>query len=228
MRSKSITQILTTLISMILLISCEKDNKKGLPTDGDGNVYDTITIGTQTWLVENLKTTKYNNGISIPLVTDNSEWITKTSAAFCWYNNQPEKYKDDYGALYNWWAIQVSALCPVGYHVPTTEEWTTLIDYLGGENVAGGKLKLTGNIFWNNNSLATNESGFSAVGGGFRTYYDGTFISIRDNGSWGSSSPGIDVNSGVRLILYSHTGEAMISGGINKKAGISVRCLKNK
>jgi uncharacterized protein (TIGR02145 family) len=216
------------LLVLITFISCEKDNSKGLPIDGDGNVYDTVVIGTQTWLAENLKTTKYNNGISIPLVTDNSEWITKTSAAFCWYNNQPEIYKDDYGALYNWWAVQVSALCPIGYHVPTTEEWTTLIDYLGGENVAGGKLKLTGDIFWKNNSFATNESGFSAAGGGVRTHYDGTYVSIRDNGSWGSTSPGINNENGERLILYSHTGEAMISGGVNKKAGISVRCLKNK
>jgi uncharacterized protein (TIGR02145 family) len=226
MKSKYITQILTTLISMILLISCEKDNKKGLPIDGDGNVYDTIVIGTQTWLTENLKTTKYNNGVSIHLVTDNTQWTSMTSAAFCWYNNKPDLYKDDYGALYNWWAVKVSFLCPVGYHVPTNEEWTTLIDYLGGENVAGGKLKITGNLFWENNSFATNESGFSAVGGGVRTHYDGTFISIRRNGSWWTTSPGVNNDSGQRVDIYSNMNGAYVMG-LSKKSGFSVRCVKN-
>lgn len=214
-------------IIIFLMIGCEKDKNKGLPIDGDGNVYDTVVIGTQTWLAENLKTTKYNNGISIPLVTDNSEWITKTSAAFCWYNNQPEKFKNDYGALYNWWAVQVSTLCPVGYHVPTSEEWTALIDYLGGENVAGGKLKLTGDIFWKNNSFATNESGFSAAGGGVREHNQGTFNSIRARGLWWISSPQYNDNSGFLIEINAIWSTATI-GSLSKKSGFSVRCIMDK
>ena len=104
------------LLSASVFHGCEKESK--LPVDGDGNVYDTIRIGTQTWLAEDLKTTKYNNGVSIPLVTDNTQWASMSSAAFCWYENNPG-FKENYGALYNWYAAKVYFLCPVGYRVPT-------------------------------------------------------------------------------------------------------------
>ena len=128
--------ILMITISSLLLAGCEKHS--GLPVDGDGNEYDTVVIGTQVWLAEDLKTTKYNNGISIPLVTDNTQWASLSSAAFCWYDNN-KNYKENYGALYNQWAVNVNFLCPLGYHVPDDEEWNTLIDYLGGEEIAGAK-----------------------------------------------------------------------------------------
>ena len=99
-------------------VGCEKKGS-GLPVDGDGNVYDTVVIGTQTWLKENLKTTKYNNSVSIPLVTDNDQWSSMSSAGFCWYGNNSTAVKENYGALYNWWAVKVSFLCPVGYHALT-------------------------------------------------------------------------------------------------------------
>jgi hypothetical protein len=113
-----------------ILTSCEKNKGSGLPVDGDGNEYDTAVIGTQTWLTENLKTTKYINGDPIPLVTDNTTWTNFTRGAYCWYNNAPA-YKGTCGALYNWYAAKLSKfLCPVGYRVPTIEEWTTLATYL--------------------------------------------------------------------------------------------------
>ena len=216
--------ILLTLLPVLFLHQCEKESK--LPTDGDGNTYDTIVIGTQVWLAENLKTTKYNNRISIPLITDNAQWISTTSAAYCWYENNSD-LKDTYGALYNWWAIKVSNLCPVGYHVPNSQEWNVLIEYFGGKDIAGGKLKMTGNTVWKNNIFATNESGFSAVGGGFRQNSDGVFASLKLNGSWWSTVSGINEDNGYGLIIYDASGEALLGGGVNKKKGISVRCLKN-
>ena len=100
MKNSVIIPVIPLVVSVILFTAgCEKEN--GLPVDGDGNRYDTVVIGTQVWLKENLKTTRYNNGVQIPLVTDNDKWASMTSAAYCWYDNNPEKYKENYGALYN-------------------------------------------------------------------------------------------------------------------------------
>lgn len=213
------------IVSSLFFTNCEKNSS--LPVDGDGNEYDTLVIGTQVWLGENLKTTKYNNGISIPLTIKNEDWISKNSAAFCWYNNQPEKFKDDYGALYNWWAVQVSALCPVGFHVPTKEEWQTLIDYLGGEEIAGGKLKAAGNQFWQAENDATNLTGFTAMPGGMRNHDDGSFIQLRSYGYWWSSSPGINDKYGTRVKLHYSLPEINLSSWF-KQSGFSVRCIKSK
>ena len=119
------------LALFFLAQSCEKEKKKpGLPTDGDGNTYDTIVLGTQVWLTENLKTTKYNDGYPIPLAEEDESWTSTGRAAYCWYQNNPD-YKDTYGAIYNYYAAQLHEyICPVGYHVPTEEEWETLIDIL--------------------------------------------------------------------------------------------------
>ena len=106
--------------------------------DIDGNVYHTVTIGTQVWMVENLKTTKYNDGTAIPLVTDNTAWGALTTPGYCWYNNDSATYKNTYGALYNWYAVNTGKLAPTGWHVPTDSEWTVLTTYLGGQSVAGG------------------------------------------------------------------------------------------
>lgn len=211
-------------LGLLFLITCEKEN--GKPTDGDGNVYDTVIIGIQVWIKENLKTTKYNNGVSIPLVTDNAEWSAKTSAAYCWYNNNPD-YKDGYGALYNWYTVNSKLLCPIGWHVPTEEEWTTLINNLGGEDFAGGKLKESGVTHWvAPNFGATNETGFTAIPGGARNQNDGTFYSIGYTGSWWISSSEYNENSGWRLDIQHITGGAYIKA-LSKKAGFSVRCIKN-
>lgn len=206
----------------ILLTRCEKDNY--LPNDGDGNEYDTVVIGTQVWLAENLKTTKYNNGVSIPLVTDNTEWASKTTAAFCWYNNDPT-YKDSYGALYNWYSVNAKLLCPIGWHVSTDEDWTTLINYLGGEDVAGAKLKETGTEHWNYpNNCATNETGFEARAGGSRSPNDGSFWGLRSVGSWWVYFPGLE--NGLRIDLYVDIC-AIFKKGLSNKTGYSVRCVKN-
>lgn len=135
----------------------------------DGDVYRTDTIGSQVWMVENLKTTKYNDGSSIPNVTDNTTWNGLNTGAYCWYNSDISN-KKPYGALYNWYTLNTGKLAPYGWHVPTDVEWESLIDHLGGESVAGGKLKESGTTHWQTPNIgATNESGFTAVPGGFRS-----------------------------------------------------------
>jgi len=228
MKKSVIIPVIPLVVSVILFFAgCEKEN--GLPVDGDGNHYDTVVIGTQVWLKENLKTTKYNNGVSIPLVTDDEKWASMTSAAYCWYDNSPEKYKENYGALYNWYVVNTGLLCPVGWHVPTKEEWETLINYLGGVNDAGVKLKDT--KFWTcppgyrMDCSGTNESGFSARPGGARDSDDGTSNGIGSFGYWWSSS---EYWTGENAwILNIHYKAILTIKPAFKKFGFSIRCIKN-
>jgi len=222
--NKSIKDIFLKLFIVIFLFlnSCEKDKKTGLPVDGDGNVYDTIRIGTQTWLKENLKTTRYNNGDPIPYIPDEIEWTTFWRGAYCWYDNNPD-YKDTYGALYNWHAARLADfICPAGWHVPTLEEWTTLIDYLGGEYEAGCKMKETGIGHWEApNTCATNESGFTALPGGNRYFFDGSFYKIREISEFWIS----DLTFKIGL-ASTYGGTYIVSW--YKAEGLSVRCIKDK
>jgi uncharacterized protein (TIGR02145 family) len=138
-------------------------------TDIEGTVYTTVAIGTQVWMIQNLKTMTYNDGISIPNETIDATWAALTTPAYCWYNNHAATYKATYGALYNWYTVNTGKLCPAGWHVPTDAEWTTLTDYLGGLSLSGGKLKEMGTIHWiSPNVSATNESGFTALPCGIR------------------------------------------------------------
>ena len=114
-------------------------------TDIDGNVYHTVTIGTQVWMKENLKTSRYNDGTPIPIETDGPTWGRATAGRRCWYENDSARYNSAYGELYNWYAVNAGKLAPEGWHVPTSAEWQTLLTYLGGAGVAGGKMKATGN-----------------------------------------------------------------------------------
>ncbi|MBK7629084.1 MAG: DUF1566 domain-containing protein [Bacteroidales bacterium] len=198
----------------------------GTVTDIDGNTYNTVIIGTQTWMRENLKTTRYSDGIAISNVTDNSAWSLLTSGAYCWWVNDQATYKATYGALYNYYAIDNKNLCPIGWHVPTHSEWTTLTSYLGGESIAGSKLKETGNTHWMSyNTDATNESGFTAIPGGYRVT-DGNFMNLGAIGYWWSSTDFSGSSSWGRLILHINT---MVSSNyFNKVSGFSVRCLQGE
>ena len=196
-----------------------------LLTDTDGNVYTYITIGTQVWIAENLKTTKYNDGAAIPNVTDATEWAALTTPSYCWYWNDATTFKATYGALYNWYAVNTGKLCPAGWHVPTDAEWTTLTTFLGGENVAGGKLKETGTTHWASpNTGATNETGFTALPGGIRLingkyYGDGYYI------YWWSSTEYTTSHVWDRCLYFDSAN--MTSYFDSKQAGFSVRCLKD-
>lgn len=193
--------------------------------DVDGNTYKTANIGTQVWLAENLKTTKYNDGSSI-----SSSW-TGTEGAYAWYNNDELTYKNTYGALYNWYALDSSSngnknICPIGWHVPTDAEWTILSDFFGGPSSTGSKLKEVGVDHWNSSSASVkDEYGFTALPGGYR-FSDGTFDYIGSLGNWWSATTGVpDTDAWYRHI-------ADYSGYFNrddtrKAYGFSVRCLQD-
>jgi uncharacterized protein (TIGR02145 family) len=191
-------------------------------TDGDNNNYPVVKIGTQTWMAENLKTTKYNDGNVIPNVTDGT-WSTLTTPAYCWYVNDAVTYKATYGALYNWYTVNTGKLCPTGWHAPTDAEWTILNTYLGGESVAGGKLKETGTAHWNSpNTGATNETGFTALPGGYR-HQDGSFYNIELGCyMWSSTEYTADMAWEQNP---NNNGSNMRRSMDMKKDGFSVRCL---
>ena len=177
-------------------------------------------------MAENLKTTKYNDGTNIPLVTDISTWSNLSTPGYCWFNNNPANYMAIYGALYNWYSVKTEKLCPIGWHVPDDAEWTMLSNYLGGENVAGGKLKETGLIHWlNPNSGATNESGFTALPGGNRTDY-AAFNDIGNFGYWWSATEYNNTYAWLRYLFYDNSTFKRVS--YDNKSGFSVRCLKDE
>lgn len=198
----------------------------GTMTDQDGNVYKTVTIGTQTWMAENLRTTKYNDGTTIPNITDNYEWGGLSTGAYCNYNNTSNTDTIiTYGRLYNWYTIKTGKLAPKGWHISTNNEWSQLIDYLGGISVAGGKLKEIGTTHWYNpNTGATNESGFTALPGGYRNKY-GSFYYIGDIIHLWTSS---ESSASFPIYYYVSRSFSSIEGSnSSKELGYSVRCVKD-
>jgi uncharacterized protein (TIGR02145 family) len=232
--------IFTTLnIKIIVISNC------GTITDVEGNVYNTVTIGTQCWMSENLKTTRYNNGDPILTETDDIVWSTLTTGAYCWYNNDAASYQTLYGALYNWYSVDDSRdLCPTGWHVPTNSEWTSLEDFLetNGYNydgsTFGNKFAITlatatgwnpstveGAVGNNDYSETRNSTGFTALPGGVRDANQLFFGSIGNYGMWWTST---EYNSSEAWDRGIATGYSSL-GRLNvlKTHGFSVRCLKN-
>ncbi|HOB83744.1 MAG TPA: FISUMP domain-containing protein [Bacteroidales bacterium] len=198
----------------------------GTLTDIDGNEYKTVTIGTQTWMAENLSVTTYNDGKVIRLVTDSLIWTSLSSPSFCWYNNDEEVYKKSYGALYNGYTAGTGKLCPAGWHVPSDAEWDILAASLGGADVAGGRMKEAGTSRWvRPNTGASNMSNFNALPGGLR-YYDGNFRDLGFGAYWWSSTQLNPERAFFRFIFHE---ESTIFRFDNlKRIGFSVRCLKDK
>jgi uncharacterized protein (TIGR02145 family) len=219
----------TTQISPIIF---NPDLTYSSVSDIEGNSYKTIRIGTQVWMAENLKTTRYNDGAPIPNVTGETEWQKLKSGGYCWYNNDASTFKETYGALYNWYAVTDSRkICPAGWHVPTFEDWKTLATYLGGEGVAGGKMKETGTEHWSGpNTGATNESGFTGLPVGARYFYLKTrFADLGDSGSWWSATstdPRTDYAVFFAIESSSPVGYASDDWQALKSGGMPVRCLK--
>jgi uncharacterized protein (TIGR02145 family) len=236
--------LIFTLYISILSIGCkEKDElifapitfnpsvTYGSMTDQDGNTYKTVTIGTQVWMAENLKTTKYQNSDPIQNVTDTINWRKLKTGAYCSYENENRNI-NAYGLLYNWYAVNDSRnLAPSGWHIATDAEWNILTTFLGGESVAIGKLKEIGTKHWSDpNSEATNECGFTALPGGFRgnLSFGSANLGYHDwyKGIWGSwwspETPTLEYVRG-RLIW---SGSVTLSN-IKKGNGASVRCVKD-
>ena len=192
----------------------------------EGNVYSVIQIGTQIWMAENLKTTKYNDNSDIPNVTDNNTWIALSTPGFCWYNNDASTDKNTYGALYNWYAVNTGKLCPSGWHVTSDDEFTTFTNFLGDINYAGGKIKEAGTVHWSSpNTGATNESGFTALPAGYRDDAGG-FSGINLYTLYWSSTAYNIYKPWYRSVGYMVSLISRSSGALNQRA-FSIRCLKD-
>ncbi len=196
-----------------------------ISTSQGQNNPETVTIGTQVWMKENLNVSTFRNGDTLPEAKTEKEWKEggeNKTPAWCYYNNKTEN-GEKYGKLYNWYAVKDRrGLAPQGYHLPGDAEWTTLTKFLGGEEAAGTKMKSS--VGWEKNDNGTNTSGFTGLPGGYR-YYDGTFFSIGSNGSWWSST-----KSRAKIAWYRNMVSS--SGDINrrntsKRNGFSVRCIKD-
>jgi len=211
---------------LIGLVTFYFQNQAQTIKDLDGNIYDTVRIGTQTWMKKNLQTTKYKNGTAIPLVTDNSTWKKLTTPAYCNYNNTLNTDTiNTYGRLYNWFTINTGKLCPTGWHVSTNAEWTRLTDYLGGDSTAGRKLKEAGTKHWISPlSTADNSSGFTALPSGKRSDEE-SFGKMGYNSYWWTSTEADFVD--FVWFRYLFFDNSVISFFLNKQNGFSVRCVKN-
>ncbi len=196
----------------------------GIVTDLEGNVYRTIKIGSQIWMAENLKTTKFNDGQDITLVTSGYEWGRLSTPGYCYFNNEPTN-KDDYGILYNWYAVKTGKLAPQGWRVPTEEDWDTLTAYLGGVSVAGGKLKERGTARWNSPNLgATDEFGFTAFPCSTRGIEHGDhFYGLRNSCYFWSVGELNSSEAWFRYIIYDSA--ALKIEHAEKTYGRPVRCL---
>lgn len=200
--------------------------------DIEGNLYNTVTIGTQVWMAENLRATKYNDNTPVPNVTDNTKWINLSTPAYCWIRNDIQ-YKDVYGALYNWFTINTGKLCPAGWHVPTDKEFKTLelalgitteeIDLTEWRGTDQG-MQMKSSIGWTEGENGTNSSGFSALPGGYRWGATGDFNGIGMITYWWSSEYNADYAwyrriDGTDSRVYRHA--------TSKRGGKYVRCVKN-
>jgi len=194
-------------------------------TDIDGNTYRTVKIGDQWWMAENLKVTHYRNGDAIANVTDRTEWSNLMIGAYCEYENNSANCAT-YGRLYNWFAVSDKRnIAPAGWHVPSDAEWQTLVNYLGGESVAGGKMKEIGTTHWiSPNEGATNVSGFAALSGGYRVN-SGNFGDLGSNTDFWSSSEGSSGSAWSWRLGYNSASVYQCSG--SKRRGFSVRLVRD-
>jgi len=198
--------------------------KPSSPCDDTATSYPTVTIGGQVWMQKNLNVCKYRNGDDIPQVQDQTAWAALKTGAWCYYENKTTN-GTVYDKLYNWYAVKdPRGLAPAGYHIPTDAEWTTLTTFLGGELVAGKKMKaVTGWPFYPG-VTNTNSSGFSGLPGGYRDTW--RFETLTYGGNWWSASEVDTVHAWYRNLSYADDGY-VIRNSTNKVNGFSVRCLKD-
>ncbi|MBV5315631.1 MAG: T9SS type A sorting domain-containing protein [Prolixibacteraceae bacterium] len=199
-------------------------------SDVDGNNYPVVQIGTQVWMAENLKSTKYNDGTAIPNVSDPSAWAALITPGYCNFNNiASTETIPTFGRLYNWFAINTEKLAPIGWHVPTVEQWETFINYLGGITVAGSKMKETGTNNWAApNTGAIDEKGFTALPGGGRYQYTAEFKSLGTiAGFWSSTTTAYYEPNKARVCFLYFDSNRIDVGSYYKQNGYSVRCIKD-
>jgi uncharacterized protein (TIGR02145 family) len=235
MKKQTILTLSLVLLTTIFLSNCKKDDKDkdpivvvedtSIPKDFDGNVYKTVTIGSQVWMAENLKTTHYRNGDLIETVSDNTAFSKLTTGAVDNSNNNSGNVAV-YGKIYNWYAVNDSRnICPKGWHIPTDAEWDILMTNLGGMSPAGGKMKQTGTTVWDSpNSYASNSSGFNGVGAGFRSL-DGIFMHFGQSAYFWSTTAQSTTHATGWYLYYSY-GDVK-NGSYSKKQSYSIRCIKD-
>jgi uncharacterized protein (TIGR02145 family) len=200
-------------------------------TDLDGNNYSTVQIGKQIWMAENLKTTKFIDGTSIQNVSDPLDWSLLSSPGYCWYNN--DSTNNNYAILYNWYTCGSGQLCPEGWHHPTSNDWVTLINFLGGETVSGEHMKETGITHWISPNNADNSTGFTALPSGVRK---DTFLPWNDFGlfdllgksTWFTASDEVNAAFAYWLDLSNESLGASLHTNSPKNTGFSVRCILTK
>jgi uncharacterized protein (TIGR02145 family) len=198
----------------------------GTLSDVDGNTYKTIQIGEQIWMAENLRTTRLNNGLIITQLTSDWDWSMTSNPSYCWYGNNL-LYKENYGGLYNWYAVNTGMLCPSGWHIPSEDEWDILANYLGEIEGRGGKLKEIGTFHWISPNIgATNETGFTALPGGFRDN-NGYFDYIEKAGMWWTTTPSI-LNLTVETRALDTDVAYLIMSSTELRYGNSIRCIKDR
>lgn len=202
--------------------------KKGFGgiVDCDGNIYTSVIIGTQEWLVENFKSTCYADGSPITNITNGPLWVADATGAYCWYNNLIA-YKTNWGALYNWYAVNNSAgLALIGWRIPTDADWTVLTTFLGGLGVAGGKLKVIDVAYWSNpNTGATDQYGFRKQGDGLRDENTGAFTATKSYGYCWSATE-YDANRAYAR-AWSYNNDDVLRAYYDKNVGFAVRCMRD-
>ena len=191
-------------------------------------IANTVEIGEQEWMVENLNVNTFKNGDLIPEAKTRESWENagkKGQPAWCYYENNPSN-EDNYGKLYNWYAVNDKrGISPKGWHVPSDDEWQILINFLEGDKDAGGKMKESGIIYWKSpNTSATNKSGFSASPGGLR-YIDGEYNDLGDDAYFWSSTEYSSDKAWYRIMGYHFSN--VYHNYYNKRHGFSVRCIKD-
>lgn len=235
-------------LAFVLFVGCNNDDLTDINnytydgetvTDIDGNVYNTVTIGDQVWLAENLKVITYNDGTAIPQITGNDAWIVDTLGAYCNYDND-ENNVNVYGRLYNWYTVRTDKLCPEGWHVPASSQWDELVDFIKSDSIYKSDsigLVLKAPYLWSNNGGGTDNYQFRALPGGSRSGFNGKFNDMGDYGFWWSSDGGtrteitstdtITFDIG-RYVLLNYFSENIRTTGMYKSSlGHSVRCIKD-
>jgi len=236
---RELTQVLVILF-ILFSSGCQTINEPvfgGTVSDVDGNLYHTVTIGNQTWMIENLRTTHYSDSSVIPMITDSAAWRNLKTPGYCWYNNDSVKYENTYGALYNWYAADTGLLAPTGWHIPTQADWTTLENNVSIYLYTSGSLSkiLASSVSWlksgntgaiGNLFTLNNSSGFNALAGGSRENYNKhSFNSIDTLGGWWSSTVKTDTSALCMTMKYNlSTVDRYYK---HKWNGFSVRCIKN-
>lgn len=189
--------------------------------DIDGNIYNTVVIGSQVWMAENLRTSKYNDGTPVPLVTLNSIWTSLKTGAYCWYNHDSATYEIPYGKLYNFYVASSGKICPKGWHVPNNTTVSALITYLDSR-FAADKLKEAGTTHWIRTSInVTNETGFTALPGGAR---DLGFRDIRNKGFWWTSSM---LKVDAAYFSMDAVDSRVLLNEFPERTGFSIRCIRD-